>query len=82
MKVFKINSRASKYLSVEAGAKITASVEAGTATIAGEVRGNIKVKEFLKLTATAKVTGDIEVKKLEVSEGALFCGKVIMPGLD
>lgn len=72
----------SKHLSVELGAKITANVEANTATIAGEVHGNIKVKDFLELAATAKVIGDIEVQRLVIKEGALFCGKVIMPGLD
>lgn len=72
----------SKHLKVESGAKITASVEAGTATIAGEVHGNIKIKDILEITATAKILGDIEVKKLVIKEGALFCGKIIMPGLD
>lgn len=72
----------SRHLSVEIGAKITANVKAGSATIAGEVRGNMKVKEVLELTATARVMGDIEVKTLIVEAGALIAGKVSMPGLD
>lgn len=72
----------SRHLSVEQGAKISANVRAGSARIAGEVRGNMKVKEVLELTATAKVLGDVEVKNLIVEAGALLCGKVIMPGLE
>lgn len=72
----------SRHLSVEAGAKIAANVRAGSAKIAGEVKGNMKIKESLELTATARVLGDIDVQTLVVEAGALVCGKVNMPGLD
>ena len=39
----------SKHLTVEMGAKIIANVRAGSATIAGEVKGNMKIKESLEL---------------------------------
>src|SRR3989339_2150246 len=71
----------SRHLSVETGAKIMANVRAGGARIAGEVRGNIKVKEDLELMATARVVGDIEAKVLKIDAGALLFGKVAMPGL-
>ena len=72
----------SRHLSVEQGAKILANVRSGSARIAGEVKGNVKVKDTLELTGTAKVLGDIEVKTLVIEAGALICGKVWMPGLE
>ncbi len=72
----------SRFLSVEAGAKIMANVRAGSARIAGEVKGNLKVRDTLELTSTARVLGDIEVKTLSIEPGALLFGKVAMPGLD
>src|SRR3989339_70445 len=72
----------SRHLVVEAGGRIMADVRAGTAQIAGEVKGNMKVKENLELMSTARVVGDIEVKVLAVEAGALICGKIMMPGLE
>ncbi len=74
--------RTSRHLSVEPGAKISANVKAGSARIAGEVKGNMKVKETLELTSTARIVGDIEVKVLVMEAGALVSGKVQMPGLE
>lgn len=72
----------SRFLSVEIGAKIMANVRAGSAKIAGEVKGNLKIRESLELTSTARVMGDIEVKVLSIEPGALLFGKVSMPGLE
>ena len=71
-----------KFLLVEEGAKIVANVRAGSAKIAGEVRGNMKVSDSLELTATARLLGDIEVKTLAVEAGALIYGRITMPGID
>ncbi|KKQ40849.1 MAG: hypothetical protein US58_C0012G0058 [Candidatus Magasanikbacteria bacterium GW2011_GWA2_37_8] len=72
----------SKFLSVEVGAKILANVRAGSAKVAGEVKGNMKIKEVLELDSTARVMGDIEAKTLIIEAGALLFGKVSMPGLE
>lgn len=72
----------SRHLSVETGAKIMANVRAGSATVAGEVKGNMKIKESLELLSTARVLGDIEVTNLTIESGAILCGKVAMPGLE
>ncbi len=72
----------SKHLSVEQGAKIMANVRAGSAQVAGEVKGNMKIKEVLELTSTARILGDLEVKTLIVEAGALISGKVMMPGFE
>ncbi len=72
----------SRFLFVEVGAKIMANVRAGNAKISGEVKGNLKVRETIELTSTAKVLGDIEARVLSVEPGALLFGKVSMPGIE
>jgi cytoskeletal protein CcmA (bactofilin family) len=72
----------SKHLTVEMGAKVVANIRAGSATIAGEVKGNIKVREFLELDSTSRVIGDIDVKSLKIESGAILYGKVTMPGVE
>lgn len=72
----------SRNLAVEPGAKITANVRAGSASIAGEIKGNMKIKETLTLASTARVMGDIEVKVLVIEAGALVFGRIQMPGLE
>lgn len=74
--------KTSKLLTVEPGAKIFANLKAGSALIAGEIRGNVKVGEKLELTSTARVGGDVECQTLVVEAGALLCGKVSMKGLE
>lgn len=74
--------RTSRYLLVEPGAKIVANVKAGSAKIAGEVKGNMKVQDSLELTSTARILGDIEVKVLSVEPGALIFGKIAMAGME
>jgi len=72
----------SRFLSVEPGAKIMANVRAGNAKISGEVKGNLKIRETIELSSTAKVLGDIECRVLSVEPGALLFGKVSMPGIE
>lgn len=72
----------SRNLILEQGGRILANVRAGSARIGGEIKGNIKVKETLELSSTAKVLGDVDVKTLVVEAGALICGKVTMAGLE
>lgn len=71
-----------KHLTVEKGAKIIANVKANSASISGEVKGNLKVRETLELTSTSKILGDIAVKTLSVEPGALVYGKITMPGVE
>ncbi|MCX6780634.1 MAG: polymer-forming cytoskeletal protein [Candidatus Magasanikbacteria bacterium] len=74
------NVKTEKYLQVEEGAKIMASVRADSAKISGEVQGNIRAKNTLELTATARIVGDIEAKTLIVAPGAILHGKCAMLG--
>ncbi|MCG2698371.1 polymer-forming cytoskeletal protein, partial [Candidatus Parcubacteria bacterium] len=46
--------------------------------ISGEVTGNLKIKGYLELSATAKVTGDIEAVSMSIERGAILNGKCAM----
>lgn len=59
---------------------ITADIIAGSAIIAGEVQGNLKISENLILQSSAKINGDISCSVLRVEDGAHFSGKCNMGG--
>ncbi len=59
-------------------AKITASVTARNARVAGEVHGNLSVTERAELTATAKVSGDVQARVLVMEAGAVLNGRCTM----
>jgi cytoskeletal protein CcmA (bactofilin family) len=61
-------------------AKIKASIEAKDSSISGEVTGNIKIKGFLELTATARITGDVEAASIAIEKGAQINGRITMGG--
>lgn len=65
-------------LTVGNKAKITANIEAKEATVAGEVKGNVRVKGYLEIVASAKIFGDIEASILSIEKGALINGKCVM----
>lgn len=59
---------------------ITADVVAGSAIIAGNVNGNLKINNHLILQSTATISGDIACEVLRVEDGAHFTGKCNMGG--
>ena len=65
-------------LRVEEGAKVQATVSAAHIFVAGEVRGDIYAGEQLELAPSARVIGNIDVKVLSVSPGAIIHGKCSM----
>lgn len=67
-----------KDLKIGAGAKVSASVSATNAFIAGEVKGNVKVGGKLELTDTSKIYGDVEAKIITMAAGAVLNGKCSM----
>lgn len=71
-----INSKGS--LHVAEGAKIMADIEAANVTIEGECKGNLTVSEKLHLMATARLEGDLKTNRLEIADGAIFLGKVVV----
>ena len=67
-----------KDLVVGEGAVINADINAGTARIAGDVQGNVLVKNKLELSSTAKINGNIKAKVVVMAEGAVLNGKCVM----
>ena len=57
---------------------IEGDVTAEAMLIAGQVKGQVHVKDRLEIAETGKVTGVIYTKKLVISEGASFEGKCVM----
>ncbi len=57
---------------------ITANVNAKEARVGGRINGNIKIKGYLEITASARISGDIECSSLSIEQGAILNGKCIM----
>lgn len=76
------NVKTSRLLKVESGAKIFASVSAGSANISGDVQGNVIVSGRVDITETAMIQGDIRCDVLAIEPGARIHGKIIMDGVD
>ncbi len=65
-------------LHIAEGAGVTASIEAANVRVEGECKGNLNVSEKLHLLATAKVEGDLRTNRLEIADGAIFIGNVVV----
>ena len=59
-------------------ANVTADLEAKSARIGGEVKGNLKIEGLLQVVGSAKIFGDIECALLSVDSGAIINGKLVM----
>lgn len=70
--------KTNKNLKVGAGSKIKAEVEANTILLAGTIRGNVKAREKIELTESAKLIGNLTCKSVSIASGAIFNGKCIM----
>ncbi len=60
------------------GAKIEGKVKAANIMIAGEITGDLHIKERIEATGTSKIIGDIVAKSLSIDENAKFQGKCTM----
>lgn len=57
---------------------IHGNIHAENVCISGLVEGNIYCKGILEIFSTGRLEGDIEVKKITISDGAVFKGKCNM----
>jgi len=55
-------------------AKISANISAKSATIGGEVIGDIKIKGYLEILSSAKIFGNIVAEQFSIEKGAIFNG--------
>jgi cytoskeletal protein CcmA (bactofilin family) len=65
-------------LHIAEGAQVTANVEAANVTLEGECKGNLTVSDKLHLMSTARMEGDMRTNRLEIADGAIFIGNVIV----
>ena len=59
---------------------VEGDVTCQSSDIEGTVNGKITCADLLSLKATAKLTGDINTKKLAIEPGAIFTGNCSMGG--
>lgn len=67
-------------LIVGASGLVEGDVTCQSSDIEGTVNGKITCQDLLSLKATAKLTGDINTKKLAIEPGAVFTGNCSMGG--
>lgn len=65
-------------LHIAEGAVVTANVDATNVKIEGTCKGNLSVSEKLHMMASAKVEGDLRTSRLEIADGAIFVGNVVV----
>lgn len=58
--------------------KIEGDVTARSATIAGQIKGNLKGYEKIVLETKSVLIGDLQTRELVINEGALFQGNCSM----
>lgn len=60
--------------------RIEGEVVARSATIAGQLQGNIKGQEKIVLESKSSLMGDLQTRELVINEGAIFQGHCSMQG--
>lgn len=63
-------------LFIEAGAHVEADIEAGQATLQGNLTGSIHASGKVLVSSSAKMTGDITAAKVSIQDGAQFKGSI------
>lgn len=63
-------------LTLDAGARVFGGVNAASATIGGQVEGNIQASGLVRLVETGQIVGDLKVKFLTVALGSRMRGNV------
>ena len=65
-------------LLIAEGANLAGDVKAGTVKIDGVMTGNLEATGKVKLSASAHLEGDMRTARLEVADGAMFSGHVVV----
>lgn len=65
-------------LTVASTGTVHASISAKSVIVEGEVQGDLDCSDSVVLKATARVTGDIRMRRINITDGAVFNGKVTM----
>lgn len=67
-------------VSVGKGASWLGSLEARAGVIAGEIRGNVTIREKLEIGASAVIRGNIAARSLAIANGAVIEGEIAVTG--
>jgi cytoskeletal protein CcmA (bactofilin family) len=65
-------------IEVAQGAKVKAFLEGSNVTVRGEVEGALNARDKLILGKNARLSGDVNVKRLQIEDGASLNGHVRM----
>src|ERR1700680_1205839 len=65
-------------IEVASGAKVKALLEATNVTVKGEVEGTLNARDKLILGKNARLSGDVNVRRLQIEDGASLNGHVRM----
>jgi len=65
-------------LLISEGANLTGDVKASSIRVEGKVKGNLEAETKVQLSGTARLEGDLQTQRLEVSEGAVLIGRVVV----
>ena len=63
-------------LTIARTAKVTADIVAAEIVVSGDVKGNVRAKERIRLKTDGSVTGDLTTPEILIEDGALFKGSV------
>ena len=67
-------------LTIGTSARINAEVIAKSIVVLGQLVGNVTVKEKFELRAGGSMQGNLKAPRIAMADGAIFGGKVEMPG--
>jgi cytoskeletal protein CcmA (bactofilin family) len=67
-------------VTIEAGAHVTADVEAAGIIVSGTVQGSLVAEERIALRAGADVEGDLTAPRMAIEDGACARGKATIAG--
>ena len=65
-------------IEVASGAKVKALLEATNVTVKGQVEGALNARDKLILGKNARLSGDVNVRRLQIEDGASLNGHVRM----
>lgn len=67
-----------KNLTVGTKGRVKADIHANAVEVFGEVEGDIKGDEIIRIAKTARVVGNIRCSRLVIEDGAVFSGQIEM----
>lgn len=72
------NIKTKKFFLQGAQSLIDANIEAKDSKISGQVNGNLNIENYLEITNSAKIKGDIKANIISIEKGAIINGHIQM----